>query len=185
MGHLMGIRPFFDKGRYDEVKGELNYAQARDCWIERQSDVAGNHLCTLLSGEDTQDFTKTEYYLQLQNHIPWIRDAFAKHVICPTLNSVDYQGCKIFGMRPYQEHIMLLELCLWEKQALNAITNQMVENAPLNTLIGSTSMSLHFFLVQLWWPFFLTFSIYLLCTFPSSSNLSNRFQCYRPGASCG
>ena len=123
----------------------------------------------------------------LQNHIFKIKNAFAKHVICHTLDSVDYQGHKSFGMRSYQEHIMLLELHPWEKQALNAITDQMVQNAPLTTLISSTSMTLYFFqsnsgssLFQLLLSMFCA-PLCLLLTFLSSSN---HFQHYHPDTSC-
>lgn len=143
MGHLMGIRPFFNKGRYDEVHRELNRAQAKDRKVERQSEKAGNHLRVLLSGEDSHDLTKTEYYLCLQKHIPFVRDTFAKHVIRRTLDSVDYRQQKIFGMKPYQEHIMLLELRQWERQALSVLTDQMLESKPAITVVSSTSVSFY------------------------------------------
>lgn len=143
MGHFMGIRPFFNKIQYDEVQRELTRAQAKDRRAERQSDEAGNHLRARLAGEGSHDLTKTEYHPCVQNHIPFVRDTFAKHVIRRTLDSIDYRGHKIFGMRPYREHIMLLELRQWEKQALSTLTDQMIESKPETTLISSANVSFY------------------------------------------
>jgi hypothetical protein len=54
---------------------------------------------------------------------------------------MDYQGWKIFRMRSYLEHIMLIELCDWERSELNALTNEIVERNPLTTLVGMGKVS--------------------------------------------
>ena len=141
MGHVMDIRPFFDKSKYDQMTKDLNHVQARDRRAEHESDKASNHLRAVLSSQDPHELRKTEFYPKLQTYIPQIREAFYEHVICRTLDSVDYRGQKIFGMRPYLEHVMLIELRQWEKQALTALTDEMVQEAPITTLIGAGKVS--------------------------------------------
>lgn len=141
MGHFMGIPRFSDKIAFDEMTRELNRAQSRDRKAERQSETAADHLRNLFSGKDAHDLKKTELYPKLQRYIPQLREAFSLHVIRRTLDSVDYQGRKIFGMRPYLEHIMLVELREWEKAELNTLTNEIIENNPLTTLVGTGKVS--------------------------------------------
>ena len=142
----MGIDVFGDEPKYIEMTRELNRAQAKDRKAERQSENGADHLRILLSGSDAHDPRKTELYPRLQNYIPWLRDIFSKHVICRTLDSVDYQGQKIFGMAPYHEHVMLLELREWEKKALSALVNKTLEYTPLTTLVGTGKVRFHIFL---------------------------------------
>ncbi|KAG8214947.1 hypothetical protein J3R82DRAFT_10137 [Butyriboletus roseoflavus] len=110
---------------------------ARDRKAERESENAAEHLRKLFSGNDPHDPTKTELYPKLQKYIPWLREVFSLHVIRCTLDSIDYLGRKIFGMRPYCEHVMLIELHDWEWRELNLLTNQIIEQTPLTTLVGT------------------------------------------------
>jgi hypothetical protein len=67
-------------------------------------------------------------------------------------------------MRPYLEHIMLIELHDWERSELNALTNEIIERNPLTTLVGMGKVSFgahsyHFpypipsmLLIQNWFP---------------------------------
>ena len=142
MGHFMGIQQFSDKVAYDAMTKELNRAQAKDRKAERESENAADHLRKLLSGKDSHDLNKTEFYPKLQKYIPQLREAFSHHVIRRTLDSVDHQGRRIFGMRPYLEHVMLIELRDWEKSELNALTNEIVERSPPTTLVGTGKVSL-------------------------------------------
>jgi hypothetical protein len=152
MGHFLGIQRFSDKVAYDAMTKELNRAQARDRKAERESESAADHLRKLLSGKDAHDLNKTEFYPKLQKYIPQLREAFSRHVIRRTLDSIDYQGRKIFGMRPYLEHVMLIELRDWERSELNALTNEIVERNPLTTLVGTGKVSFGACSYLFWYP---------------------------------
>lgn len=118
MGHVMGICPFFNKTK------DLNCVQGRDCRAKHESDKASDHIWAVHSNQDPHELIKTEFYPKLQIYIPQIHEVFSKHVICHTLDSIDYHGQKIFSMRPYLTHVMLIELHQWEKQALPTHTLQ-------------------------------------------------------------
>ena len=133
----MEISAFSNKSTFDQMKRELNRALSKDRKAERQSDNAGEQLRNVFSSKNTHDPTQTEFYPKLQKYIPWIRQNFSKNVIRRTLDSKDNLGRKIFGMKPYQEHVMLVELRPWEKDVLNKLTNQIVDHAPLTTVVGA------------------------------------------------
>lgn len=142
LGSMMGISACASKIRFLEMTKDLNRAQARDRRAERQSDDAGDRLRALLSGEDVdQVASSTELAPKLRQWIPKIRDAFAPYVIRRTLNSVDHSGSKIFGLPPYEEHVMLLELRDWEKARLREITSELVDQGPITTLAGAGKVS--------------------------------------------
>ncbi|KAG9308261.1 hypothetical protein JVU11DRAFT_12148 [Chiua virens] len=142
MGHVMGIPAFANKDKFDEMKKELNRAQARDRKAERASDDAADRLRGLLKGlEEHNTIANSELYPKIQEWMPRIRDAFAKHVIRRTLDSVDNLGEKIFGMQPYREHIMLVELREWETQALSALTSEIADDSALPTIAGAGKVS--------------------------------------------
>jgi SNF2 family DNA or RNA helicase len=138
MGHLLGIPQLFNKEKFDEMKREINRAQAKDRKTERQSESAADQLRGLLAGEKEHNtIVASELVPKLREWIPWLRDAFDKRVIRRTLDSVDYENRPIFGMRPYCEHILLMELRDSEKEILAKLTNQMVEDTPLTTIAGA------------------------------------------------
>lgn len=142
MGHLLGIPTLFKKEKFDEMKKELNRAQAKDRKTERQSETAADQLRGLLAGEEEYNtIVASELVPKLREWIPWLRDAFDTRVIRRTLDSVDYENRPIFGMRPYCEHILLMELRDSEKEILAKLTNQMVEDTPLTTIAGAGKVS--------------------------------------------
>ncbi|KIN92842.1 hypothetical protein M404DRAFT_172474 [Pisolithus tinctorius Marx 270] len=118
---------------------ELSRAQAKDRKAER--DSAEDRLRGLLGGEEKTAERNTETRPVLQQWVPWLRDRFSKHVIRRTLDSLDYRGNKIFGLPPYQEHVMLLELREWERSRLATITEELVHSPSVNTIAGAGKAS--------------------------------------------
>ncbi|KAI6138975.1 P-loop containing nucleoside triphosphate hydrolase protein [Pisolithus tinctorius] len=140
MGRMMGISELRDKEKFDEMSRELSRAQAKDRKAER--DSAEDRLRGLLGGEEKTAERNTETRPVLQQWVPWLRDRFSKHVIRRTLDSLDYRGNKIFGLPPYQEHVMLLELREWERSRLATITEELV-HSPSNFYIEFRRGLLH------------------------------------------
>lgn len=138
MGHLLGIQSLNKKDKFDEMKREINRAQAKDRKAERESESAGDHLRGLLAGETEHNtMMASELVPKLQEWIPRLRDAFEKRVVRRTLDSVDCEKNPIFGMRPYREHVMLLELRDSEKDILTKLTNEIIKDSPLSTMAGA------------------------------------------------
>ena len=73
---------------------------------------------------------------KLHYWVPWICEVFAPYIIQCTLDSVDHTENRIFGLPPYEEHIMLLELRKWEKNQLRTVTSELIEQGLLTTLAG-------------------------------------------------
>ncbi|KAI6154544.1 P-loop containing nucleoside triphosphate hydrolase protein [Pisolithus tinctorius] len=101
------------------------------------TQLQANRLRGLLGGEEKTAERNTETRPVLQQWVPWLRDRFSKHVIRRTLDSLDYRGNKIFGLPPYQEHVMLLELREWERSRLATITEELVHSPSVNTIAGA------------------------------------------------
>ena len=141
---MMGISAFALKTRFLEMTKEVNRAQAKDCKDEHESENAGDRLHALLSGEDIdQSASLTELAPKLCQWIPMIRDGFAPYVIRRTLDSVDHSRSKIFSLPPYEEYVMLLELCDWEKARLTDITSELIDQGPITTLAGAGKASIY------------------------------------------
>ncbi|KIK23571.1 hypothetical protein PISMIDRAFT_100380 [Pisolithus microcarpus 441] len=140
MGSVMGIPALRAKAKFEEMSRESSRAQAKDRRAERESSE--DRLRGLLAGEESSAQDKsTAMRPVLQKWVPFLREVFSKHVIRRTLDSLDYHGKKIFGLPPYQERIMLLELREWEKVRLAKITNELVHCPSLDTIAGAGKVS--------------------------------------------
>ena len=138
MGSMMRIMLFMCKSQFNKMTKELNHAQAKDRKAEWQSENVGDRLCALLSGKDMEQVVgNSELAPKLCHCVPWIHEVFAPYIIWCTLDSVDHTGNRIFGLPPYKEHVMLLELCKWEKSQLRAVTSELIKQGSLTTLAGA------------------------------------------------
>ncbi|KAF9222839.1 hypothetical protein BS17DRAFT_818147 [Gyrodon lividus] len=138
MGSVLGLPAYANKNKFDDMNKELNRARAKDCRAERESETSGDQLHSLLEGEENANEAGTlELAPKLQEWIPWLRGIFAKHVIRHTLDSVDSRRQKIFGLPPYVEHTLLLELLDWEKECLGDITDELVDSTSMSTISGA------------------------------------------------
>ncbi|KAI5984880.1 P-loop containing nucleoside triphosphate hydrolase protein [Pisolithus albus] len=92
----------------------------------------------LLAGEESSALDEsTAMRPVLQQWIPFLREVFSTNVIRRTLDSLDHAGNKIFGLLPYQERVMLLELREWEKVRLARITDELAHSPTHNTIAGA------------------------------------------------
>lgn len=120
---------------------DINRAQAKDRREEKKSNISGTHLRALLEGEDGgSEYRNSEVRPVLREWLPWLRNVFQKHIIRRTLDSVDYKKDKIFGLPPYYQHLMLLELRDWEKEYLSIQTKELIDTAPVATVAGTSKV---------------------------------------------
>lgn len=139
---MLGIPAFGSQSRFKEMTTEFNRAQAKDRKVERESDTAGDRLRALLAGEDVEQVASNSALApKMRQWVPWIREAFHQYVVRRTLDSVDHAGNKIFGLPPYQDQVLLLELRDWEKERLTMITDEIIDQGPLTTLAGAGKVS--------------------------------------------
>ncbi|KAI6041178.1 hypothetical protein EDC04DRAFT_2893393 [Pisolithus marmoratus] len=117
VGSVMGIPTLKNKAKFDKMSCEAS---------------------GLLAGEESSALDKsTAMRPVLQQWVPFLCEVFSKHVIQRTLDSLNHHGKKIFGLPPYQEHVMLLELHEWEMAWLAKITDELVHSPSLNTIAGA------------------------------------------------
>ncbi|KAG6371775.1 hypothetical protein JVT61DRAFT_9130 [Boletus reticuloceps] len=99
--------------------------------------MSGDRLRALLGGSEMEQVSSTSDVASVMRHwIPLIREGFERFVIRRTLNSVDCDGKPIFGLPPYRNHVFLVELRDWEKERLQYITDDLLEQGPAMTLAG-------------------------------------------------
>ncbi|KAI6008989.1 P-loop containing nucleoside triphosphate hydrolase protein [Pisolithus microcarpus] len=136
MGSLLGFPRLKDKAKFEEMCREVSRAQAKDRRAER--DSSEGRLRGLLAGEESSALDEsTAMRPVLRQWIPFLHEVFSKNVIRRTLDSLDHCGKKIFGLLPYQEHVMLLELREWEKVRLARITDELTHSPTHNTIASA------------------------------------------------
>ncbi|KAG8220405.1 hypothetical protein J3R82DRAFT_3388 [Butyriboletus roseoflavus] len=118
MGHVMGIQQFSDKVAY-EPRQEIAKLSVNQKMPLNTSE--NSFLGMILMIRRRQSFIPSS-----RNTSPGLEKFF-----------LYYLGRKIFGMRPYREHVMLIELHDWEWRELNLLTDQIIEQTPLTTLVGT------------------------------------------------
>ncbi|KAI5982172.1 P-loop containing nucleoside triphosphate hydrolase protein [Pisolithus albus] len=136
MGSVLGFPRLKDKTKFEEMWREVSRAQAKDRRAERESSEG--RLRGLLAGEEPSALDEsTAMRPVLQQWIPFLHEVFSTNVIRRTLDSLDHAGNKIFGLLPYQERVMLLELREWEKVRLARITDELAHSPTHNTIAGA------------------------------------------------
>lgn len=124
-----------------QMKRELDGAMRRDRKQQRQAGQVGNILRSVLVGRETHSqVPDLEYPEVMRQWMVKMRDYFAQHVIRRTVDSVNNKGEKIFGLKTYSEHYLLVKMFQWETDNLLRIAQNMVKDNPLATLIGAAKV---------------------------------------------
>ncbi|KAH0833809.1 P-loop containing nucleoside triphosphate hydrolase protein [Lanmaoa asiatica] len=138
IGQLLGLSAFFDNDQWLKMKRELEGAMRRDRIKQREAGQQGNVLRSALVGRNSgSDVSQLEYSGVMTQWMGTIRDHFAIHVIRRTVDSVNNQGHKIFGLKPFTEHYLLVEMYPWETANLHRIAKNLISDNPLATLLGA------------------------------------------------
>ncbi|KAI5988912.1 hypothetical protein EDC04DRAFT_2614443 [Pisolithus marmoratus] len=113
MGQWMGVPNFNDYKEFLELNKEINWANRQDSKALREAGIEGNIIPVM-----------HDWMIKM-------RERFAPHVIHRTIDSVDHSGNKLFGLRPYQEHTMKLQMYEWEMGALRTFAKDLVKENPI------------------------------------------------------
>ncbi|KAF9218171.1 hypothetical protein BS17DRAFT_823391 [Gyrodon lividus] len=69
--------------------------------------------------------------------MPVMCQRFSPHVIQCTINSMDYQGSKLFSLQPYLDHTLKLKMYNWEINSLQTFAKEIIQDNPMAT-VGDT-----------------------------------------------
>ena len=146
MGQLIGISAFFNDDQWLKMKRELEGAMRRDRSKQRDAGQQGSMLRSVLVGrESNPDAPNLEYLGVMTRWMVTMREHFTLHVIRRTVDSVNNQGNKIFGLKPFSEHFLLVKMHSWETANLHRIAQNLVSDNPLATLLGAAKVCFYSF----------------------------------------
>ncbi|KAI6137600.1 P-loop containing nucleoside triphosphate hydrolase protein [Pisolithus tinctorius] len=131
MGQWMGIPGFDNHNEFLELNKEINRANRQDSKALREAGIEGSIICGIFIGirnQNTPDLLSPEV---TREWMVKIRDRFAHNVIRRTINSVDHAGNKLFGLKPYLEHILKLRMYDNEMGVLRSFAKDLVRENPI------------------------------------------------------
>ncbi|KAI6029042.1 P-loop containing nucleoside triphosphate hydrolase protein [Pisolithus microcarpus] len=131
MGQWMGVPNFDDHKEFLELNKEINRANRQDSKALREAGIEGNIIRGVFIGVRNQNTPAMESPTVTRDWMIKMRERFAPHVIRRTIDSVDFAGKKLFGMLPYQEHTLKLQMYDWEMGALRSFAKDLVKENPI------------------------------------------------------
>ncbi|KAI6144170.1 P-loop containing nucleoside triphosphate hydrolase protein, partial [Pisolithus thermaeus] len=96
-----------------------------------QAGIEGNIIRGVFIGVRNQNTPDMESPAVTRDWMIKMRERFAPHVIRRTIDSVDFAGNKLFGMLPYKEHTLKLQMYSWEMGALRTFAKDLVKENPI------------------------------------------------------
>ncbi|KAH0826426.1 hypothetical protein J3R83DRAFT_5404 [Lanmaoa asiatica] len=100
MGQLLGIQSFFDYQEFQTLNRDVNRATRHDNQSLREAGEEGSVLRGALTGSHNPDTPELEFRNVMLECMKKMRERFAPYVIRRTIDSLDSNGDKIFGMWP-------------------------------------------------------------------------------------
>ena len=131
MGQLLGIEGFFDHEEFLQLNREVNRATRRDNKALRDAGVEGSILRGVLVGKQNTDTPELEFSNVMRQWMSKMRERFAPNVIRRTIDSLDYTGSKIFGIKPYLEHVLKVKMHNWEMGILRDFAKEIAKDNPM------------------------------------------------------
>lgn len=110
-----------------ELNREVNRATRRDNKVLREAGVEGSILRGVLVGKENPNTPELEFGNVMRQWMCKMRQRFARNVIRRTIDSLDCMGNKIFGMKPYMEHILKVKMYDWEMGNLRDFAKEIVK----------------------------------------------------------
>lgn len=132
MGQLLGIQSFFDYEELQTLNREVSCATRHDNQALREAGEEGSVLRGVLIGTHNPETPELEFRTVMLDWMGKMRIRFAPFVIRRTIDSLDCEGNKIFGMRPYIDHILRLKMYDWEMNALRDFAKDIVKDNPIS-----------------------------------------------------
>ncbi|KAH0832859.1 hypothetical protein J3R83DRAFT_11786 [Lanmaoa asiatica] len=134
MGQLLGIESFFDYEEFMTLNHEVSHVTHHDNQALREEGEEGSLLCGVLIELHNPDTSKLEFKKVMLDWMAKMRECFAVYVICRMIDSLNCKGNKIFGMQPYIEHILRLNIYDWEMNALRDFVKDIVKDNPISAV---------------------------------------------------
>ena len=131
MGQWMGIPGFDDFKEYLQLNKEINQANQQDSKKLRDGGVDANIVRGVFISIRNPKMPDMELPIVTHTWMMKIRERFTVHVIQRTIDSVDYEGRKLFGMHPYIEHVLKLKMYNWEIAGLRNLAKDLVKENPI------------------------------------------------------
>ena len=131
MGQWMGIPGFEDFKEYLLLNKEINRAHRQDTKALREAGIEANIVRGVFIGVRNPNTPDLESPKVTTGWMNKIRERFAHYVIRRTIDSIDYAGNKLFGMRPYTEHVLKLQMYDWESGNLRRFAKDLVKENPV------------------------------------------------------
>ena len=131
MGQWLGISEFDNYEELMRLNREMNRATRADTKALREAGAEGSVLRGMLIGGTNTNTPTLKVPKVVDEWMGVFRGCFAFHVIRRTIDSINPEGEKLFGMRPYMEHNLKLEMYDWEASELRAFAKDIFIENPL------------------------------------------------------
>lgn len=118
MAQWMGIQKFDNYDEYTNMCRRINKANRQDSKAMQEAGAEANFIHGVFTGAHNKATPDLESPKLIHELMGTMQERFATHIICRTIDSVDHANQKLFGMRPYMEHIMKLRMYDWEMEQL-------------------------------------------------------------------
>ena len=128
MGDLLRITGFDKPNKLQKLTQELNATSQCDTRAICDAGMDGNQLQGVLISKVNKASLKLDLGSCMQSWMQIMRNRFAKHIIHRTIDSLDYCNQKLFGMRPYMEHFLMLCMYDWEMNNLCSFVKEIVKD---------------------------------------------------------
>ena len=128
MGDLLRITRFDKPNELQKLTQELNATSQCDTRAICDAGMDGNQLQGVLISKVNKASLKLDFGSCMQSWMQIMHNRFAKHIIHRTIDSLDYCNQKLFGMRPYMEHFLMLCMYDWEMNNLCSFVKEIVKD---------------------------------------------------------
>ncbi|KAF8422282.1 P-loop containing nucleoside triphosphate hydrolase protein [Boletus edulis BED1] len=134
MGQWMGIPGFDNFDEFSDMSRQINRASRADSKALRDAGAEGSIIRGMLSGARNKEAPSLELPGLVHEVMQKMRERFAANVIRRTIDSIDYKNEKLFGMKPYLEHVMEVRMYEWEMEMLRDIAKVLVQENPIASI---------------------------------------------------
>ena len=127
MGQWLGLANFTDYEEFSDMCRRINKGNRQDSKAMREAGAEGSVIRGVFTGSHNTDAPELESPALIRELMMTMRERFATHVIRRTIDSVDFEDNKLFGMCPYLEHTMKLRMYDWEMEQLRSFAKDLVK----------------------------------------------------------
>ena len=134
MGQLLGIKSFFDYKEFQILNCEVSQATCHNSQALQEAGTEGSLIHSVLTGSHNSGAPKLKFHQVMLKWMTKMRECFALYVICHTIDSLDCNANKIFGIQPYIDHILRLKMYDWEMNTLRDFAKEIIKDNPISAV---------------------------------------------------